>query len=66
MHVEEGVRQLGLQTLNHRMAEGEVGHKMAVHDVQVEVVRPRIQQPPAGTAYLLSPKVAAKSCARSV
>jgi hypothetical protein len=48
VHVEEGVRQLGLQTLNDGMAEGEVGHKLAVHHVQVKVVSAGIQQPPSG------------------
>ncbi len=47
VHVEEGVRQLGLQTLDDGMAEGEVGHKLAVHHVQVEIVRAGIQQPPS-------------------
>ncbi len=48
MHVEEGVRQLGLQTLDDGMAEGEVRHKLAVHHVQVEIVSAGIQQPPSG------------------
>jgi hypothetical protein len=47
VHVEEGVRQLGLQTLDDGMAEGEVRHKLTVHHVQVEVVSTGIQQPPS-------------------
>ena len=46
VHIEEGVGQLGLQTLDDGMAKGQVGHKMPVHDVQVEVVCSGIKQPP--------------------
>ena len=46
VHIEEGVGQLGLQTLDDGMAKGQVGHKMPIHDVQVEVVCSGIKQPP--------------------
>ena len=33
MHVEEGLLDLGPEALDHGVAEGEVGHEVAVHHV---------------------------------
>ena len=33
VHVEEGIRQLRAEALHHRMAKGQVGHKMPIHYV---------------------------------
>ena len=57
MHVKEGVGELGLETLDDRMAEGEIGNKMAVHHIQVKVVRTSVQQSPPKFGKLLTVSV---------
>ena len=43
MDVKKGVRQGLVQALQHRHAHREVGHKMAVHHINVDETRPRLR-----------------------
>lgn len=52
MCLEEGILDLGPETLDQRMAEAEVGHKVPVHHVEMEIVRAAVQQSPALVAQL--------------
>ena len=45
VHVEEGRRDLGPEALDDGRPEGQVGHEVSVHHVEVEVVGAVVQQP---------------------
>ena len=44
VHVKEACWDFSSQTFDHGMTKGEIGHKMTIHNIQMEIVRPRVQQ----------------------